>query len=94
MATDGRGAAKSLGAGVFLKDMPQLKCAIMSGMGWASLMGAFHEHTIVRLVERKTGYAILTKVDRKTSDFVSGAIIRRLKTIRALVKAIIYNTGK
>lgn len=63
---------------------------------WESdtLMGARHKHAIVSLVERKTGYAILTKVDRKTSDLVSGAIIRRLKTIRTLVKTITYDNGK
>jgi IS30 family transposase len=59
-----------------------------------TLMGARHKHAIVSLVERKTGYAILTKVDRKTSDLVSGAIIRRLKTIRTLVKTITYDNGK
>lgn len=59
-----------------------------------TLMGARHQHAIVSLVERKTGYAILTKVDRKTSDLVSRAIIRRLKTIRTLVKTITYDNGK
>lgn len=36
----------------------------------------------------------MTKVDRKTSDLVSGAIIRRLKTIRELVQTITYDNGK
>lgn len=59
-----------------------------------TLMGARHKHAIVSLVERKTGYAILTKVRRKTSNLVSGAIIRRLKTLQPLVKTITYDNGK
>lgn len=59
-----------------------------------TLMGVRHKHAIMSLVERKTGYAILTKVDRKRSDLVSGAIVRRLKTIRTLVKTITYDNGK
>ena len=59
-----------------------------------TLMGVRHKHAIVSLVERKTGYAILTKVDRKRSDLVSGAIIRRLKAIQPLVKTITYDNGK
>jgi transposase, IS30 family len=58
------------------------------------LMGAGHKHAVVSLVERKTGYAILTKVHRKTSNLVSGAIIRRLKTIQPLVKTITYDNSK
>ena len=57
-------------------------------------MGVRYQHAVVSLVERKTGYAILTKVDCKTSDLVSGAIICRLKTNRPLVKAITYVNGK
>lgn len=57
-------------------------------------MGARHQRAIVSLVERKTGYAILTNVDRKTSDLVSGANIWRLKAIRSLVKTITYDNGK
>jgi IS30 family transposase len=57
-------------------------------------MGSRHKHAIVSLVERKTGYAILTKVHRKTSNLVSGAIIRRLKAIQPLVKTITYDNGK
>jgi IS30 family transposase len=59
-----------------------------------TLMGSRHKHAIVSLVERKTGYAILTKVHRKTSNLVSGAIIRRLKAIQPLVKTITYDNGK
>ena len=57
-------------------------------------MGTRHRHAIVSLVERKTGYAVLAKVDRKTSELVSSAIIRRLKAVRTLVKTITYDNGK
>jgi len=59
-----------------------------------TLMGTRHRHAIVSLVERKTGYAVLAKVDRKTSDLVSGAIIRRLMSMHSLVKTVTYDNGK
>ena len=59
-----------------------------------TVIGVRHKHAVVSLVERKTGYAILAKVHRKTSDLVSGAIIRRLNPVRALVKTITYDNGK
>jgi IS30 family transposase len=58
-----------------------------------TLMGIRHQHAIVSLVERKTGYAVLANVDSKTSDLVSGAIIRRLKSVRSVVKSITYDNG-
>ena len=57
-------------------------------------MGARHRHAIVSLVERKMGYAVLAKVDRKASDLVSGAIIRRLRSMDSLVKTITYDNCK
>ena len=57
-------------------------------------MGAHHQHAIVSLVERKTGYAVLAKVDRKTSELVSSAIISRLRSVHSLVLTITYDNGK
>ena len=55
---------------------------------------AAHQHAIVTLVERKSGYAVVTKVNRKTSDQVSAAIIKRLKPLASRVKTITYDNGK
>jgi IS30 family transposase len=57
-------------------------------------MGARHPHAMVSLVERETGYAVLAKVDRKTSKLISGAIINRLRSIHSLVKTITYDNGQ
>ena len=46
-----------------------------------TVIGAAHQHAIVTLVERKSGYAVVSKVNRKTSDQVSAAIIKRLKPL-------------
>ena len=57
-------------------------------------MGARHQLAIVSLVERKTGYAVLVKADHETSDLVSGAIIRCLRSVHPLVKTITHDNGK
>ena len=59
-----------------------------------TVIGAAHQHAIVTLVERKSGYAVMMKVNRKTSDQVSAAIIKRLKPIASRVKTITYDNGK
>lgn len=59
-----------------------------------TVIGAAHQHAIVTLVERKSGFAVLTKVDRKTSEQVSTAIIKRLKPIASRVKTITFDNGK
>lgn len=59
-----------------------------------TLMGARHRHAIISLVKRQDGYVVLATVDRKTSDLVSAAIIRRLRSNYPLVKTITYDNGK
>jgi IS30 family transposase len=59
-----------------------------------TVIGAAHQHAIVTLVERKSGFAVATKVDRKTAEQVSAAIIERLKPMAARVKTITYDNGK
>ena len=59
-----------------------------------TVIGAAHQHAIVTLVERKSGYVVVTKVNRKTSDQVSAAIIERLKPLAQHVKTITYDNGK
>ena len=46
-----------------------------------TLIGKGHKQAIVSLVERKSGYAVLKKVTKKTSELVSSAIIKGLKPI-------------
>jgi IS30 family transposase len=45
-------------------------------------------------VERKTGYVVLAKVENKTADLVSTAIIKRLKPISERVQTLTYDNGK
>jgi transposase, IS30 family len=59
-----------------------------------TLIGKHHKHAIVSLVERKSGYAVLAKVENKTSDQVSTAIIKRLKPIARWVQTLTYDNGK
>ena len=59
-----------------------------------TLIGKSHKHAIVSLVERKSGYAVLAKVENKTADLVSTAIIKRLKPISGRVQTLTYDNGK
>jgi len=59
-----------------------------------TLIGKRHKHAIVSLVERKSGYAVLAKVENKTADLVSTAIIKRLKPIAKRVRTLTYDNGK
>jgi IS30 family transposase len=45
-------------------------------------------------VECKSGYTVLAKVESKTTDFVSTAIIKRLMLISDRVQNLIYDNGK
>jgi IS30 family transposase len=45
-------------------------------------------------VERKSGYAVLAKVENKTADLVSTAIIKRLMPISKRVQTLTYDNGK
>jgi len=59
-----------------------------------TIIGRGHKQAIVSLVERKSGYAILAKVPRKTADLVSTAIITRLRPIADAVETLTYDNGK
>ncbi|NBV95069.1 MAG: IS30 family transposase [Methylocystaceae bacterium] len=56
-----------------------------------TLIGKGHKQAIVSLVERKSGYAVLKKVSKKTSELVSCAIIKGLKPISGKVKTITFD---
>jgi IS30 family transposase len=59
-----------------------------------TLIGKSHKQAIVSLVERKSGYAVLAKVQNKTAYQVSTAIINRLKPIKNTVRTLTYDNGK
>jgi len=59
-----------------------------------TVIGAGHKHAIVTLVERRSGYARLTKVSHKTSKQVADAVIKKLRSINARVKTITFDNGK
>jgi IS30 family transposase len=59
-----------------------------------TVIGAAHKHAIVTLVERKSGYAVIAKVDRKTAEQVRQAIINKLEPLACLVKTITFDNGK
>jgi IS30 family transposase len=59
-----------------------------------TLIGKRHKQAIVSLVERKSGYAVLAKVENKTADLVSKTIIKRLKPISNRVQTLTYDNGK
>ncbi len=59
-----------------------------------TVIGAAHQHAIVTLVERKSGYAVVAKVYRKTSEQVSAAIIKRLTPLASRAKTITFDNGK
>jgi IS30 family transposase len=59
-----------------------------------TVIGARHKQAIVTLVERKSGYAKLFKVQNKTAELVSAAMIESLKPFDGLVDTITLDNGK
>jgi len=59
-----------------------------------TVIGTGHKQAIVTLVERKSGFAVLAHVTRKTSDLVSQAIITSLAPLSQRVRTITYDNGK
>jgi hypothetical protein len=43
-----------------------------------TVIGASHKGAVVTMVERKSGYAVMAKVEKKTSELVSSAIVDKL----------------
>lgn len=59
-----------------------------------TVIGANHKQAIVTVVERKSGYAVIAKVENKTADLVSAAIVNRLKPFGKKVKTLTFDNGK
>ncbi|ALQ51708.1 hypothetical protein ATY38_11035 [Nitrosomonas ureae] len=63
--------------------------------GWEAdtIIGKNHRQAIVSLVERKTGYTLIRKVERKTTEAVIKATTRLLKPHRRRVHTITSDNG-
>jgi transposase, IS30 family len=59
-----------------------------------TVIGVNHQQAIVTLVERKSGYAVIAKVQNKTAKLVSKAIVKLLEPFKAKVKTLTYDNGK
>ncbi|WP_425542678.1 IS30 family transposase, partial [Psychrobacter piscatorii] len=59
-----------------------------------TIIGQHHKQAIVTLVERKTGLLKMKRVDNKTAQQVSEAMIELLKPVRLQVKTITSDNGK
>ena len=59
-----------------------------------TVIGANHKQAIVTVVERKSGYAVIAKVENKTADLVGAAIVDRLKPFGEKVKTLTFDNGK
>ena len=59
-----------------------------------TIIGKNHRQAIVSIVERKTGFTLIRKVERKTAEAVSDAMIRLLKPHRANVHTITSDNGR
>ena len=59
-----------------------------------TVIGRNHRQAIVSIVERKTGFTLIRKVERKTAQAVSQAMIGLLKPYRKKVHTITSDNGK
>jgi IS30 family transposase len=59
-----------------------------------TVIGASHKGAVVTMVERKSGYAMMAKVEKKTSELVSSAIVDKLQPMAARVKTLTFDNGK
>ncbi len=71
----------------------EMRCQVGHWEG-DTVIGAGHKQAIVTLVERKSGFAVLAHVTRKTSDLVSQAIITILAPLAQRIRTVTYDNGK
>ena len=58
------------------------------------MIGANHKQAIVTVVERKSGYEVIDKVENKMADLVGAAIVDRLKPFGKKSKRLRLITAK
>lgn len=59
-----------------------------------TVIGKNHKQAIVSLVERKSGYTLIRKVERRTADAVSRTMTKLLKPYQSRVHTITSDNGK
>lgn len=59
-----------------------------------TIVGANHRQALVSLVERKSRYTLLTKVERKTAELVGRAVTGLLKPFKARVHSLTTDNGR
>ena len=59
-----------------------------------TVIGKNHKHALVTLVERATGFTLIAKVERKTSELVRKACIKLLTPFQEYVHTITFDNGK
>ncbi len=80
----------------FIEDRPAIVEARKRIGDWESdtIIGKNHKQAIVSIVERKSGFTLIRKVERKTAQAVSQAMIELLKPYRNRVHTITSDNGK
>ncbi len=59
-----------------------------------TVIGVAHKQAIVTLVERKSGFAILTKVSKKSADSVDRDIEAKLKALKSRLKMLRWTMAR
>jgi transposase, IS30 family len=59
-----------------------------------TVIGKAHKGALVTLVERKSGFVLIKKVDFKRADLVSEAMIDLLNPVKQMVATMTYDNGK
>ena len=59
-----------------------------------TVIGKAHKGALVTLVERKSGFVLIKKVDFKRADLVSQAMIDLLTPVKQMVATMTYDNGK
>lgn len=70
------------------------ECKRIGDWGADTVIGKNHRQAIVSIVERKTGFTLIRKVERKTAQAVSQAMVGLLKPYRNQVHTITSDNGK
>jgi len=81
---------------LFIEDRPAIVDERKRIGDWEAdtVIGKNHRQAIVSIVERKTGLALIRKVERKTAQAVSQAMIELMKPYRNKVHTITSDNGK
>ena len=58
-----------------------------------TVVGKNHKSTLVTLVERKTGFALVRKVKTRHAHGVAEAIVAALKPLKSLVRTVTFDNG-